>query len=204
MLIANDKPICLIGYKSSTLTQEAEHFMAQEFSGPIIVMPPEDFFVVKNKDQYQYGVAFSLDQTLRKKVIDVVDSNNYDCIKYCHPTVVCYNKDINAVLGRGSFVSPFSTILLGSQIGNHCIIETYCLVSHYVKLGNNAHLHSGTMIAGRTEIGNNCMFNFKSSVLNALVLGNDIEVGAASTVTKSLDQPGRYVGSPARKVSSVV
>ena len=202
MLIANNKPICLIGYRASTLTQEAQHFFAQEFSGQILVLTPEEFFALDDKNQYQYGVAFSLDRQLRQKVIDIVDSGDYDCIKYCHPTVVCYTKDIDSVLGRGSFVSPFSTILLGSQIGNHCIIETYCLISHYVELGNNAHLHSGTMIAGRTRIGANCMFNFKSAVLNALVLGDNIEVGAASTVTKNLDQSGKYVGSPARKVSS--
>lgn len=203
MLIANSKPICLIGYAQSTLTQEAEHFISQEFSGKVLILEPEEFIELDNKDQYQYGVAFTLDQQLRKRIISVVDETALDCIRYMHDSVVCYNKDIAAVIGRGSFVSPFSSILLGSQIGDHCIVETYCLISHYAKLGNNVQLHSGTMIAGRTQIGNDSVFNFKSAALNALTLCDGIEVGAASTVTKNLVQAGKYVGTPARYTGPV-
>jgi len=203
MLIANQKPICLIGYAPSTLTQEAYHFMSQEHSGPVLILEPEQFVDLNNKDQFQYGVAFTLDQELRKHIIDMVDRQNLDCIRYVHDTVVCYNPDVSAVVGRGSFVSPFSTILLGSQIGDHCIVETYCLIAHYSKLGNNVQLHSGTMIAGRTQVGNDSVFNFRSSALNALTLCDGIEVGAASTITKNLERPGRYVGTPARYVGEI-
>jgi len=203
MLIANQKPICLIGYAPSTLTQEAYHFMSQEHSGQVFILEPEQFVDLDNKDQFQYGVAFTLDQELRKHIIDMVDRQNLDCIRYVHDTVVCYNPDVSAVVGRGSFVSPFSTILLGSQIGDHCIVETYCLIAHYSKLGNNVQLHSGTMIAGRTQVGNDSVFNFRSSALNALTLCDGIEVGAVSTVTKNLERPGRYVGSPARYVGEI-
>ena len=203
MLIANQKPICLIGYAPSTLTQEAYHFMSQEHSGQVLILEPEQFVDLNNKDQFQYGVAFTLDQELRKHIIDMVDRQNLDCIRYVHDTVVCYNPDVSAVVGRGSFVSPFSTILLGSQIGDHCIVETYCLIAHYSKLGNNVQLHSGTMIAGRTQVGNDSVFNFRSSALNALTLCDGIEVGAVSTVTKNLERPGRYVGTPARYVGEI-
>lgn len=203
MLIANQKPICLIGYDQSSLTQEARHFMTQEHSGSVFILEPNQFIELDNKDQFQYGIAFTLDQTLRKHVINLVDGESLDCIRYVHDTVVCYNKDIASVVGRGSFVSPFSTILFDSQIGNHCIIETYCLISHYSQLGNNVQLHSGTMIAGRTKIGNDSIFNFRSSVLNGLTLCPGIEVGAASTVTKNLDRSGRYVGTPARYIGEL-
>jgi acetyltransferase-like isoleucine patch superfamily enzyme len=203
MLIANQKPICLIGYAQSTLTQEASYFMSQEHTGPVFILEPEQFVKLDNKPQFQYGIAFTLDQVLRKCIIDMVDGENLDCIRYVHDTVVCYNSDVSAVVGRGSFVSPFSTILLDSQIGNHCIVETYCLISHYSKLGNNVQLHSGTMIAGRTTIGNDSVFNFRSSALNGLTLCDGIEVGAASTVTKNLDRPGRYVGTPARYIGEL-
>jgi UDP-3-O-[3-hydroxymyristoyl] glucosamine N-acyltransferase len=203
MLIANQKPICLIGYVPSTLTQEAYHFLSMEHSGQVFVLEPNQFVELDNKQQYQYGVAFTLDQQLRKRIIDIVDEQDLDCIRYMHDTVVCHNPDVITVIGRGSFVSPFSTLLLGSEIGNHCIVETYCLISHYSKLGNNVQLHSGTMIAGRTQVGNDCVFNFRSSVLNALTLCDGIEVGAASTVTKNLERSGRYVGTPARYVGAI-
>jgi UDP-3-O-[3-hydroxymyristoyl] glucosamine N-acyltransferase len=203
MLIANQKPICLIGYAPSTLTQEAYHFLSQEHSEQVFILEPNQFVELDNKQQYQYGVAFTLDQQLRKHIIDMVDNQDLDCIRYVHDTVVCYTPDVSTVIGRGSFVSPFSTLLLGSKIGNHCIVETYCLISHYSELGNNVQMHSGTMIAGRTQIGNDCVFNFRSSVLNALTLCDGIEVGATSTVTKNLERTGRYVGTPARYVGEL-
>jgi UDP-3-O-[3-hydroxymyristoyl] glucosamine N-acyltransferase len=203
MLIANAKPICLIGYQNGTLVQESRHFIQQEFSGDIVVITPEEFDALANKQQYQYGIAFTLDQALRQQTIDIVDGLNLDCIRYVHDTVVCYNNNIKQVIGRGSFVAPFSSILFNSKIGNHCIVETYCLVSHYVELGNNVQLHSGVMIAGRTKVGNNSVFNFRSTAINALTLCDGIEVGAASTMTKDTVKPGRYVGTPARYVGEI-
>lgn len=200
MLIANNKPICLIGFPASTITQEAQHYMEQEFSGEIIVMSPDDFIALDNKDQYQYGIAFTLDVPLRIRVINIVESLNLDCIRYVHDSVVCYTKDIQSVIGRGSFVAPFSSILLGAKVGAHCVIETYCLVAHYSVLDTNVILHSGTLIAGKTRVGKNSVFNFRSTAVNALQIGGDIEVGAASTITKSIDVPGYYVGTPARRI----
>jgi len=203
MLIANEKPLCLIGYKNSTITQEANYFISAEFSGQIIIIEPENFLNLVDKNAYQYGIAFTLDQQLRKHVIEIVDSMNLDCIRYIHNSVVCNNLDISEAIGKGSFISPFSGILLGAKIGDHCIVETYCLLSHYSTLGNNVHLHSGVMIAGRTQVGHNSIFNFRSSVLNALTLCDGIELGATSTITKNIEKPGKYVGTPARYVGPI-
>jgi UDP-3-O-[3-hydroxymyristoyl] glucosamine N-acyltransferase len=198
MLICNNKPICLIGYKQSTILQEANHFFSNEFAGDIVIIDPESFFDLSDKDQYQYGVAFTLDLPLRQKIINYIDENNFDCIKYIHSTCVIYG-DPDKILGRGTCVFPFSSILLNSKVGNHCVIETYCLVSHYVEIGNNVLMHSGTMIAGRTKIGNNCLFNFKSSALNTLTICDNVQVNALSSITKNITDPGVYVGTPARK-----
>jgi len=102
MLIANQKSICLVGYAQSTLTQEAQYFISQEHSGSVFVLEPEQFINLDNKQQYQYGVAFTLDQQLRKRIINMVDGENLDCIRYVHDTVVCYTPDVAAVIGRGS------------------------------------------------------------------------------------------------------
>lgn len=200
MLIETDKTICLIGFPESTITQEAEYFMSKETKNKIIVMSPDDFLEMNDKDSYQFGVAFTLDIELRKRIISIINELNLDCITYIHDSVVCYTDDVKSVVGKGSFVAPHSTVLLGAKIGEHCIIETYCLISHYAELKNNVILHSGSMIAGKTIVGENSMFNFKAAALNALNIGSDIEVGAASTVTKNIDEPGVYIGTPARRV----
>lgn len=200
MLIANKlKPIVLIGFSESTITQEAKHWVMQEFVGEIKIMSPDEFLKSNNKNEYQFIIAFTLDTALRKKIINVIKQESLDCITYVHDSVICYDK-IENVIGKGSFVAPCSTILLGAKLGEHCIVETYCLISHYAELEENVILHSGTMIAGKTKIGKNSMFNFKSAALNALSIGADIEIGAASTVTKDISEPGVYIGTPARRL----
>jgi UDP-3-O-[3-hydroxymyristoyl] glucosamine N-acyltransferase len=200
MLIANHKTIALIGFANSTLTQEAHHYMSLEHTGDIIIISPDEFLSLPNRAEYQYGVAFTLDTAKRAEIINVVESENLDCIRYIHDTVVCYNKDIESVIGRGSFVAPYSTILLNARIGNHCIVEAYCLIAHYSELKDNVIVHAGSMIAGKTTVGSNTVFQFKASALPGLTICENVEVGATSTITKDIAQGGVYLGTPARRV----
>jgi acetyltransferase-like isoleucine patch superfamily enzyme len=199
MLVSNSKEMMMVGFPESTLTQEASFFVGQELQSKMHIIPPEEFFSIQNKHDYQYGVAFNQDLEMRMKVINEINQLDLDCVRYMHDSVVCYTKDIKSVIGRGSFIAPFSTILMGATIGDFCAVETYCLISHHVKIGNNVMLHSGTMIAGRTTIGDNCVFNFKSAALNKLTVGDNIMVNAISTLTKDALESGVYIGSPARR-----
>ncbi len=205
LITSSDKPLCVIGIAQSTITQEVLSFLSNETTKPVVLITPDEFLVLTNKTQYQYIVFFTLDIELRKDIINIIEINKLDCFSIIHDTVVIYKnlKELSTekildIVGHGSFIAPFSSILLNSTVGKHCIIETYCLVSHYCKLGTNVILHSGTMIAGRTIIGNNCMFNFKSTALNALTICDNVEVGAISTVTKDIAIPGLYIGTIAR------
>lgn len=198
MLIANNKPIAMIGFEQSTLTLEMYHGVLAETSIPVKIIAPLEFIELENKDQYQYAVAFSLEVELRKEVIKIIKELNLDCITYAHNSIYLFDK-LENMAGKGTFIAPFSTILMGAKIGEHCVIEAYCLVSHYANIKDNVILHAGTMIAGKTTVGENSMFNFKSAALPGLTIGNNIEIGAASTVTKNLEEPGVYIGTPARR-----
>lgn len=199
MLVANLKPIQIIGFAESTVSQEAKHFISQEFSGDVSIITPDEFLNLTDKTLFQYVIGFTIDVDLRKKIIETINTNELDCIRYMHDTVVCYEKDIAKVIGKGTFVAPYTTLLLGSKIGNFCIIETNCLIAHYATLGNNVIIHAGAMIAGRTAISDHCTFNFKSAALNAIYVCPDVQVNACSTLTKDVMLPGVYVGTPARK-----
>ena len=201
MLIANDKEMMMIGFPESTLTQEAAFFVGQELKSKMHIISPDEFFAIPNKQDYQYGVAFNKEIDKRGAVIAEINALNLDCVRYMHDSVICYTKDIAKVIGRGTFIAPFSTILMGATLGDFCAVETYCLISHHVTIGDNVMLHSGTMIAGRTTVGDNCIFNFRSTVLNELTVGDNVMLNAVSTLTKDTTGSGVYIGTPARKFS---
>lgn len=196
-LIANNKDLIIIGYPQSLLTQDAIEIAKEVMITPISIVTPDEFLNINNKEKYQYFPAFGLDLEERNAIINVLDQLNLDVVSYIHTTAQVHK---SSKIGRGVAILNFSTVMQNVEIGDYCIIESYSLLSHNASLGSNCIIHSGTMIAGATTIGNNCMFNFKSSALNRLEICNNVTVGAASTITKNIIEPGTYVGTPARKI----
>ncbi len=196
-MIKNEKPIKIIGYSESMLTQDSMYYGKNFVNEDISIMTPDEFKNLQSKDDFQYFIGFALDLKEREQTIDLLDEYDSDCVTFIHETASVHE---GAVIGKGSCVANFSTVMQGAVLGKHCFVETYCLISHNTTVGNNCMLHSGTMIAGKTTIGKNCMFNFRSGVMNKLDICDNTVIGAFSNVTKNIDNPGVYVGTPARKL----
>ena len=194
MIIENNKPIKIIGYPESAMTQNYLYFFSKNSTNPIEIITPKNFFTIENKNEYQYSVGFSLDINLRILVCNIIDNNDLDCFTYVDDTCIIFD---TAKIGKGVTVGPFCHIQ-NCEIGNHCAIESYCLISHHVKMGKNSIIHAGTLIAGKTTIGENCTFGFKSSAINKINIVDNVNVGAFSNITKDITKSGRYVGSIAR------
>lgn len=200
ILIKNDKHFKLIGYEESSLTQSILLYTGTlGFKNGISVISPADFRTLENKDQYQYMITIGVDFQERKEMVDIVEENNLDCVTYVQDSSLVHE---TAKLGKGVAVFSFNLIMANAVIGNHCIIDAYCLVGHDTIVGNNCTIRPGTLIAGKTTIGNNCLFNMKAGVINKINICDDVVIGAFSNVTKTISQPGMYVGTPARLVKS--
>jgi len=197
MMIKNEKPLKIIGYSESMSTQDSMYYGKNFVNEDISIMTPDEFKNLQSKDDFQYFIGFALDLKEREQTIDLLDEYDSDCVTFIHETASVHE---GAVIGKGSCVANFSTVMQGAVLGKHCFVETYCLISHNTTVGNNCMLHSGTMIAGKTTIGKNCMFNFRSGVMNKLDICDNTVIGAFSNVTKNIDNPGVYVGTPARKL----
>ena len=197
MIIGNNKPIRIIGYTKSSMTQE---FLAEIQKTHLAeVITPDDFFKEPGQDQYQYIVSVSWDLAERKTVIDHVDQHGLDLITVIHDLAIVGTDHI----GPGSFIFGFSTAAIGSKIGRHSIIGYYSLVGHYSCLGNNCILRPGVMINGKSTVGNNCVINSRVTVTNGSTLADNIELMAFTNVTKDLTSPGRYIGPTAKKISQL-
>lgn len=195
MLIKNQKPLMLIGYLESSLTQEIEYLIKEEYRD-FSVITVDEFRDLGDKNAYQYLVAFGLD--LKERGSFIRELQGLDMANYMHTSAYIAE---GAVISPGAMVGPYSSVLQNARLGRNSILETYCLLSHYSSIGDNCMLHSGTMIAGRSQLGDNVMMNFRSTVLNKINICDDVTVGAVSAVTKDITVPGNYAGTPARKVS---
>ena len=196
MIIANHKPIRIVGYTESSMVTDFADFL-HEYSLEII--SPEDFLNSNNKDQFQYIVPGCKNLKMRHYVTNILDSDGLDLVTYVHdsvklPAVSKFN------IGAGSFVYPFSYIGPESDIGRHCIIGTYSLVGHYTSLGKNTQLKPGCMVIGKSHVGSNCILYARVTIVNSVTITNDVEIYAFSEVRKDITEPGIYGGKPIRKI----
>lgn len=197
MITANNKPIRIIGYPESSMTQEFVNEITKTHA--VDVIKPSDFLTDINST-YQYIISITVDLVERKKIIEVVDSNKLDLVTVVHDTSLIGSQP-PASIAPGTFVFPFSIIALGSRIGRHCIISPYNLIGHYSELGNNCITRPSVTISDKSKVGNNCVFNIQSTVTNKVTIVDDVEIMGLTNVVKNIDQPGRYIGSRARRIS---
>jgi UDP-3-O-[3-hydroxymyristoyl] glucosamine N-acyltransferase len=198
IITVNQNPIRIIGYTESSMTQEFLNEIGKTHKVEVIL--PQDFINNQFPD-YQYIVSVSVDFIQRKKIIDIIDKNNFDLITVIHDTTLIGSVP-PAVIQPGTFIFPFCSIALGSHIGKHCIIGPYNLIGHYSRIGNNCITRPSVVISDKSTVGNNCVFNIRSTVTNKVVIVDNVEVLGLTNVVKNIETAGRYVGSTARKISS--
>jgi hypothetical protein len=194
MIRGNSKPIRIVGYAESSMTQEFVNEISKthtvEVVAPVSFVPDHD---------YQYIVAVTFDLEERRQIIDAVDQHGLDLVTVVHDTSLI-GSNPPAKIGAGTFVFPFSTVALGAQTGRHCIIGPYNLIGHYSRLGDNCITRPGVIISDKSTVGNHCVFNIKSTVTNKVTITDNVSIMGLSNVIKDIDQPGRYAGSSARRV----
>lgn len=198
MIIANNKPIKIIGYTESSMTHEFVNEISK--TRAVDVIAPSDFLMLDNKEQYQYIISVTVDMAERKQMINLVDTLMLDLITVINDTtLIDYNPKPN--IESGSFIFPFCNIGMGSSIDQHSIIGSYTLVGHYSTIGKNCILRPGVMIHGKSHIGNNCVINTRATVTNGVCVADNTKILGFAGVVKNIDSPGNYVGCPARRVS---
>lgn len=105
-----------------------------------------------------------------------------------------------AAVGRGTLVGHQAHLGPMSVIGAGCIINTGAIVDHESTVGDYCHISVNSTIAGRCRIGKRSFIGAGAIVIDGMDIGDDITVGAGSVVVRSLQDPGTYVGNPARRL----
>ncbi|MGC8765283.1 MAG: UDP-3-O-(3-hydroxymyristoyl)glucosamine N-acyltransferase [Brevinematia bacterium] len=106
--------------------------------------------------------------------------------------------------GSGVYIYPFTTILMGSVIGENTIIYSNCFIGRDVKIGKNCLIKSGVKIDCNVEIGDNVIIHhnaviggdgfgyyqengksYKIPQIGKIRIGNDVEIGAGVTIDRA-------------------
>jgi len=106
--------------------------------------------------------------------------------------------DIGADVEVGSNASVDRGALLNTVIGEQSKIDSLVQIGHNVKIGRACFIAGQTGVAGSTEIGHRVTLAGQVGVAGHLKIADKVTVLAQTGVSQSLNEPGVYVGFPAR------
>ena len=96
----------------------------------------------------------------------------------------------NTTVNRGA--------LRDTVIGRGSKIDSCCVISHGVRIGENCLVVSQVGVSGTVTIGRNVTLAGQVGVAGHLTICDNVRVGGRAVVTGDLDEPGDYLGFPAR------
>ena len=73
-------------------------------------------------------------------------------------------------------------------------LDNLIQIAHNVHIGRNPAMAGCSAVAGSTKIGADCTIGGAASIIGHLTLVDGVHISAATTVTRSLTQPGVYTG----------
>jgi len=122
-------------------------------------------------------------------------------------------------VGDHTFIGPFVEIQRNVTIGCNCKIQSHSFICELVDVGDNVFIGHGVMFINdlfsqggpangdknlwkATKIGDNVSLGSNATILPVQICSN-VVIGAGSVVVKNIDEPGVYVGNPARKIKDL-
>ncbi len=144
-----------------------------------------------------YAVCAVGSSRIRKIIIEKLKDNNVKFATLIDPSVI---KSKRVEIGEGSIICAGNILTVDIKIGKHVIINLDCTVGHDVELGDYDTLYPSVNVSGMTKVGECTELGTGTQIIQGKTIGANTIVGAGTVVVKDIQEPGTYVGSPARKI----
>ena len=103
-------------------------------------------------------------------------------------------------MGRGNAITKGVVMTCDITIGDFNLFNWVTTVGHDAIIGNYNVINPGCSVSGRVTLGDECLIGTGARILENLEIASRVVVGAGAVVTKSISEPGVYVGVPAQKI----
>jgi UDP-N-acetylbacillosamine N-acetyltransferase len=107
---------------------------------------------------------------------------------------------INAEIAEACFVSHAAHIGPNVRIGENSIINTRSVIEHDCIIGKHCHISVNAVVAGASQIGDFVMVGAGAVIIDKINITSHVMIAAGAVVVNDIDEPGIYMGVPARKM----
>tara|TARA_R110000796_G_C14557696_1_gene434531 strand:+ start:929 stop:1534 length:606 start_codon:yes stop_codon:yes gene_type:complete len=148
-----------------------------------------------NIEEYEVMVAIG-DPIVRERIVRSLPKET-KFFTYIDPTAII---DTSLTIGEGSYIGPNSIITTDVNIGEHVILNRGCHVGHDIIILNYLSMMPGSIISGGCRIHDRVYLGTNSAIKENIIICNDVTVGLNAGVVRHINEPGVYVGTPAKKI----
>jgi len=106
-------------------------------------------------------------------------------------------------VGVGNVFCAGSIVIVGSIIGQFCIVNTAATVDHDCVLGDFVHIAPGVNLCGSVSVGDRTLVGAGTSVRPDITIGSDTIVGAGSVVVNDIPSGVMVYGNPCRVIKEI-
>lgn len=164
-------------------------------------------------DQYVSDIAKPISEfnpTTHYMMVAIGDSKSrFDAVQklpketiyftFIHPTALIL--DDNIEIGEGSFIGAYSILTTNIKIGKHTLLNRTNHIGHDTAIGDYFSAMPGAIISGNVTIHDCVYMGTNSSIKEKLSIHSLSTIGMNSCVVKNINEPGVYVGIPAKKIT---
>lgn len=140
------------------------------------------------------AVAYSKLNKVRAEKYFSARGKGYDLISYVNSKATTWGK-LN--MGDNCFILENNVIQPFISIGNNVIIWSGNHLGHHCSIGDHCFIASHVVISGRVKIEPYCFIGVNVSIRDGITIGQECIIGAGSTLVKSTQAKGVYMGKAA-------
>jgi sugar O-acyltransferase (sialic acid O-acetyltransferase NeuD family) len=161
------------------------------------VIPFEDLEKIYPPNEYLLFAPMSgiKMNTVREAIYREGKQKGYEYISYVSSKATVLTKDI----GDNCFILEDNTIQPFVKIGNNVVLWSGNHIGHHSSIEDHAFFTSHVVLCGHCTVKQRCWLGVNSTIKELTTLGTGTLVAMGSLITKSTEDDGFYMGSPAKK-----
>lgn len=150
--------------------------------------PPSEFYLFVPMT----GVKMN---TIRKQIYQDFKERGYKFASYISSK--CTN--FASKIGENCFILEDNTIQPFTQIGDNVILWSGNHIGHHGKIDNHVYFTSHIVLSGHCHVKERAWIGVNATIRDGVTVGEGCLIAMGSLITKSTEDGGFYIGSPAKK-----
>jgi len=149
-----------------------------------------------NPEEYEVIVAIG-DPRDRFDMVQKLPKNT-KYFTYIHPTAIILGNDVK--IGKGSIICAGCILTTNIELGKHSHLNLQTTIGHDCKIGDYFTSAPGVKVSGNCKIYSGVYVGTNTSIKQKISIHSLATIGSNAAVVKNIEEPGIYVGVPAKKI----